>query len=38
MAAGHDASYEVLPERLHCKSTWKSSMPATRANFVEAVA
>jgi hypothetical protein len=38
MAAGHDASYEVLPEQLHCLSTWKSSMPATRAIFVVGVA
>jgi hypothetical protein len=38
LAAGHDAFYEGLPEQLHCISTWKSSMPATRAIFVVGVA
>jgi hypothetical protein len=38
MAAGRDAFYEVLPEQPHCISTWKSSMPATPANFIVGVA
>lgn len=38
LAAGHDAFHEVLPELLHCESTGVSSVPATRAIFVVAVA
>lgn len=38
MAAGRDAFHEVLPEQPHCISTWKSSMPATPANFIVGVA